>query len=71
LIETIELTPKDDEGLDALLYGDLADPDAMPSRIDAARAADPGQEKALVALGSRGLLSVVAGTGFEPVTFRL
>ena len=65
LIDRIELRPrKDDRGLDALLYGDLAtilsfceggsDNDELPG------GGSPGSQ-----------LSVVAGAGFEPATFRL
>ena len=58
LIEKIELTPKEEGGLDALLHGDLA-------RILALCAE---QQKAPWADAVRGYsFSVVAGTGFEPV----
>jgi hypothetical protein len=90
LIEKIELTPKEEGGLDAILHGDLA------RILSLCSTGQQGveQQKALCAVGagglsaslgsgvarydealgavcSRGLLSVVAGTGFEPVTFRL
>ena len=59
MIESITLTPRQHgAGLDALLKGDLA-------RLS-------GQTKAPGALTLGGLsLSVVAGIGFEPMTFRL
>ena len=65
LISEITLRPREDEGgVDAVLHGDLAtilafcDAAEHKSKLPGARA--PGS-----------LLSVVAGTGFEPVTFRL
>jgi site-specific DNA recombinase len=65
MIENITLTPRaNGAGLDALLRGDLA-------RMLVLCVAGSGQTKAPGDV-SRGLsLSVVAGTGFEPVTFRL
>ncbi len=65
MIEKVELHPRGDgRGLDAVLFGDLA---AILAACSAAQTAKrPG------AGGPPGrLLSVVAGTGFEPVTFRL
>ncbi len=91
LIEKIVVTPKKDEGVDALLHGDLARILSLCSSSQQ----KAGQQKALRAVGAGGLsssmesqlprydralevgvpqglrLSVVAGTGFEPVTFRL
>ena len=64
MIERVDLHPREGgTGLDAILHGDLA----------AILAACAGAQKAnapdLAASGRQ--LSVVAGTGFEPVTFRL
>ena len=66
MIESITLAPRQDgPGLDALLKGDLA-------RLLVLCVAGFGQTKAPGAFALGGLsLSVVAGTGFEPVTFRL
>ena len=65
LISRIELCPRvDGAGITATLYGDLAHILALCD--------DPGSKKKLPkarALGSQ--LSVVAGVGFEPTTFRL
>ena len=63
LVDRVELRPNKDGGLDAVLYGDLA---AMLSAPHSERrtANDPDR-------GSGSLLSVVAGRGFEPLTFRL
>ncbi len=82
LIEKIELTPKEEGGLDAVLHGDLARILALCSTgAEAAKEAKP--TRAVAVSGSRQAktpdavcvqgfsLSVVAGTGFEPVTFRL
>ena len=53
-----------DGGVDAVLYGDLA---AIPNMSPGERLTtnDPGHD------GPGSLLSVVAGRGFEPLTFRL
>ena len=66
MIESITLTPRTDgPGLEAMLQGDLA-------RLLVLCVAGSGQTKAPGAFALGGLsLSVVAGTGFEPVTFRL
>ena len=65
LVDRIELNPrKEGEGVDATLHGDLAEIlsfCAQPDRKD-----QPPKAKA-----SGGPLSVVAGRGFEPLTFRL
>ena len=64
LVDRVVLEPQPDGGMKAQLYGDLAllmQSDAGETRT----ANDPGRG------GSGSLLSVVAGTGFEPVTFRL
>jgi site-specific DNA recombinase len=86
LIDKIVLTPKEGGGMDALLHGDLARILALCStgqqgagQQKALRAAGVGglssvsrYEEALKVGVPQGLrLSVVAGTGFEPVTFRL
>ena len=64
LVERIELRPNEEGGLDAVLYGDLAA--MLNAPADARRMAnDPDRG------GSGSLLSVVAGRGFEPLTFRL
>jgi hypothetical protein len=65
LIEFIELRPRTDgTGVDATLHGDMA---RILAFCDAA-----SQKSKLPETGVSGsLLSVVAGTGFEPVTFRL
>jgi site-specific DNA recombinase len=65
MIEKVELHPRaEGRGLDAVLFGDLAAILAACSWVQTARRPgpflDPGRQ-----------LSVVAGTGFEPVTFRL
>ena len=71
LIETIVLTPRGrGGGLEAILHGDLA-----RILVCAAAAATPTDSdkplRRVVALEGLVELSVVAGTGFEPVTFRL
>ncbi len=85
LIEKIELTPKEGGGVEALLHGDLArilnlcSTGQEVGQQKALRAAGAGghssgsrYDKALEVDVPQGLrLSVVAGTGFEPVTFRL
>ena len=65
MIEKIELTPrKDAPGLDALIYGDLA------HILEVCGAGEQIHEHpAALAVGCQ--LSVVAGRGFEPLTFRL
>jgi site-specific DNA recombinase len=63
LIERIVLTPADG-ALKIELYGDLARLMAFAEGTER-KTNDPGPG------GSGSLLSVVAGTGFEPVTFRL
>ncbi|MBN9023310.1 MAG: zinc ribbon domain-containing protein [Rhizobiales bacterium] len=65
LISEITLHPKENEGgVDAVLHGDLATILAF---------CDAGEHKSKLpgALAPGSSLSVVAGTGFEPVTFRL
>ncbi|MBM1174708.1 recombinase zinc beta ribbon domain-containing protein [Microvirga arabica] len=78
LIDNIDLTPREGGGVEAILHGDLARilvlcsagaEEAKPIR--AIRVAGSKHEEALAGNTMRGLLSVVAGTGFEPVTFRL
>ena len=65
LIDRIELRPRrDSKGLDALLHGDLAE-------ILSLCEGDPPKRRPPGAGGSGSLLSVVAGAGFEPATFRL
>ena len=66
LIDRLVLTPAANapDGIDAQLHGDLA-------AILALTNAD-GRKQKLPAVGVAGsLLSVVAGVGFEPTTFRL
>ena len=65
MIDRVELRPRAEaKGLDAVLHGDLA-------AILAACAGAAQKENAPdLAIAGR-QLSVVAGTGFEPVTFRL
>ena len=64
MIERVDLNPREgDTGLDAILYGDLAAILAACARAQKVNAPD---QKV-----SGRQLSVVAGTGFEPVTFRL
>jgi site-specific DNA recombinase len=64
LVERVELTPKaDGSGVDAILYGDLA-------RIFAV-CGEAGTKKRPAAGAEGRQLSVVAGVGFEPTTFRL
>ena len=65
LIERIVLTPERAGGLEAELHGDLArDPGALRggpnANSDAPAVVRPGRQ-----------VSVVAGAGFEPATFRL
>ena len=65
LIDYIDLTPRPDKsGLDATLYGALAQILAVCSEIS-------GNKKRPEVETSGRLLSVVAGAGFEPTTFRL
>ena len=65
LIEKIELHPrKDSKGLDAVLFGDLAGILGL-----CAEAQDNKKRPAANDAGRR--MSVVAGAGFEPTTFRL
>ncbi len=65
LIERVELRPSQEGGrLDAILHGDLA-------RILTLCEAAAGTKKRPEPEGSGRLLSVVAGAGFEPATFRL
>ena len=85
LIDKIVLTPKEEGGLEAVLHGDLARILSLCStgqqEVEQQKALRAGGVGGLSS-GSRydealedvpqGLrLSVVAGTGFEPVTFRL
>ena len=64
MIERVDLHPRESgTGLDAVLHGDLAAILAACAGVQKANAPD------LAASGRQ--LSVVAGTGFEPVTFRL
>ena len=65
LIDRIELRPGgENQGIAATLYGDLAQILAL--------CADPDRTKKLPkAAASGSQLSVVAGVGFEPTTFRL
>ena len=74
LIEKVVLTPdaRAPDGLQVDLFGDLATIFAMASSVPALRRAANqglGGDTRTSVLGSQ--LSVVAGTGFEPVTFRL
>ena len=65
LIERVALRPAaDGKSLDAILHGDLA-------KILMFCEAAGGMSKRPELESSGRLLSVVAGTGFEPVTFRL
>lgn len=64
LIDRITLTPREGGGVDAELHGDLA-------RILAFCEASERKSKPPKAVAPGGLLSVVAGIGFEPMTFRL
>ena len=64
MIEGVDLTPRaGGAGLDAVLRGDLAHILALCGGLKTANAPD------LAVTGRQ--LSMVAGTGFEPVTFRL
>ena len=64
MIERVDLHPREGgTGLDAVLYGDLA---AILAACAGAQKVNAPDQKA-----SGRQLSVVAGTGFEPVTFRL
>ncbi len=64
MIERIDLHPRaGGKGLDAALYGDLA------AILAACAGAKTAEAPAISRTGLQ--LSVVAGTGFEPVTFRL
>ena len=69
LIERIVLTPRPAGGLDAVLHGDLA------QILTIAEAAQTQDARRVVGGRSGGVpfgrLSVVAGAGFEPATFRL
>jgi len=65
LIDRIELRPRSDgKGVDAILHGDLAEILLLCEKA-------PRKSKLPGAGGSGSLLSVVAGVGFEPTTFRL
>ena len=65
LIDRIELYPGGDgPGIDAVLHGDLAQILALCQSVESKR-------KLPRAVGSGSQLSVVAGVGFEPTTFRL
>ena len=73
LIEKVVLTPDASapDGLQVNLFGDLATIFAMASPAPALRrAANRGSGVSRTSVPSS-QLSVVAGTGFEPVTFRL
>jgi site-specific DNA recombinase len=65
LIDRIELRPRDEgQGIAATLHGDLAQILALCD--------DPGRKQKLPKTRASGSqLSVVAGVGFEPTTFRL
>jgi site-specific DNA recombinase len=64
LIDRVELRPRDaGQGLDALLYGDLVEILGFCGKDDKRKLPEGGPS------GSQ--LSVVAGRGFEPLTFRL
>ena len=69
LIEKIVLTPRPAGGLDAVLHGDLAQilTIAEAAQTQEARRAVGGRSGDVLS----GRLSVVAGAGFEPATFRL
>ena len=77
LIERVVLTPDETapDRLRAELHGDLAmilQAAAGAEPVPARRAAAGGRNEKLPRTGVLGSqLSVVAGTGFEPVTFRL
>ncbi len=63
VITRIVLTPAGDR-LEVKLYGDLAE-------IVALRESPPTNKNGAIPGGTAPLLSVVAGRGFEPLTFRL
>ncbi len=70
LIERVTLTPGPRRGvLDATLHGEFG---ALPEWVAAREAKEFRHDKTPLA-GALGVLSLslVAGTGFEPVTFRL
>ncbi len=65
LVDKVVLIPAPNgDGLDAELYGDLA------TILDFC-GSDPGKQKLPGSREPRSQLSVVAGAGFEPATFRL
>ena len=75
MIDGISLTPdvSAPDGMRAALYGDLAeilvlasDPEPLRRCVGGARVKNPRSRYV-----PEGLLSVVAGIGFEPMTFRL
>jgi site-specific DNA recombinase len=63
-IERITLTPNAEDGLDVHLYGDLA---RILQLCEAGERTDKRPGRGVPGRG----LSVVAGAGFEPATFRL
>jgi hypothetical protein len=63
LIERVDLKPRPDGGIDATLHGELAQVLALMESASS-KQQRPG-------LGPGRQLSVVAGRGFEPLTFRL
>ena len=63
-IERITLTPNAEDGLDVHLYGDLA------RILQLCEAGERTSERPRTNVPGRGV-SVVAGAGFEPATFRL
>ena len=84
LIDKIVLTPREEGGLDAVLHGDLArilalcicgseQADALSTIRATSVAASAGlrASKNPWRVCGQGFLVLVAGTGFEPVTFRL
>ena len=65
LIQRVVLTPRADApGLDAVLHGDLAEILALCGEVK------PNDRRPAVGTAGR-QVSVVAGAGFEPATFRL
>ena len=72
LIDKIVLGPREEGGLDAILHGDLARILALCSAGSDLDAQMSRQAKTPEGVSLRGFsLSLVAGIGFEPMTFRL
>jgi site-specific DNA recombinase len=73
LIEKVVLTPDDaaPDGLSAELFGDLATILALATSPAVITKGTVSTKNPRTLLASEGILSVVAGVGFEPTTFRL